>query len=147
VVRHLYAPAERWDQIDERAADVRQRAWTCGCAEALLDSRHPDVNRVSPACRARVLADHDAILRPAYGAALVTAADAKRFGRTVDDKRGWMFVGAGGVVVIVREVGPRRRPEVKTAYRVVPRTGGEIDDFHKAAVRKLRDKSSWKGEG
>jgi hypothetical protein len=60
---------------------------------------------------------------------------------------GWAFVGERGVMVIVREVGPTRRPEVKTAYRVIPKRGDSPEDFLKAALAKLRDKTSWKGKG
>ena len=149
VARHLYRTSERWDQVVPELGDARGRAWAAGCAPAVLEARHPDCYVASDACRAHVLSDHDRILAPAYRLELCTADTAGRFGHIDDDVRSWAFVGDRGVLVIVREVGPQRRPEVKTAYRVVPRRGDprRPEDFLKAAVRKLRDKSSWKGGG
>ena len=120
-----------------------------GCVRAELRAPHPDCHRVTDQCREHVLRDHDEVLSPAYRRALSDAEEVGRMGRMGDDKRAWAFVGDRGVTVIVREVGRPRRPEVKTAYRVVPRRseGREPEDFYKAAVRKLRDKTSWKGGG
>lgn len=149
VARHLYRPEERWDQVVPELGDARGRAWTAGCAPALLEAPHPDCHVASEACRAHVLADHDRLLAPAYRAELRTAEAAERLGRLGEGPRGWAFVGDRGVLVIVREVGSQRRPEVKTAYRVTPgrHDSRRPEDFFKAAVRKLRDKSSWKGGG
>lgn len=149
VARHLYRMSERWDYVVPGLGDARGRAWEAGCAPAVLETRQPDCDRASNGCRAHVLRDHDQILAPAYMQELGAAEAAGRFGRLHDGPRGWAFVGDRGVSVVVREVGPRRRPEVKTAYRVVPPRGDlrRPEDFLKAAVRKLRDKSSWNGGG
>lgn len=149
VARHLYRAGERWDQVVPELGDARGRAWGAGCAPAVLEARHPDCYLASEPCRAHVLSDHDRLLAPAYRLELCSADAAARFGRLDDDSRGWAFVGDRGVLVIVREIGPHRRPEVKTAYRVIPDRGDprRPEDYLKAAVRKLRDKSSWKGGG
>jgi len=145
VARHLYKPEERWGHVIPHLADVRGLAWKAGCAEVILDAPYPDCDRASPSCRAHVLRDHDTLLAPAYMGELSLADQAGRVGNLLAGVRGWAFVGDRGVMVIVREVGPSRNPEVKTAYRVVPRRGREPEDFYKAAVQKLRDKTSWKG--
>lgn len=149
VARHLYREAERWDQVVPGLGNVRARAWGEGCAPAVLETPHPDCYLASEACRKHVLGDHDRHLAPAYRRELHAAEAASRFGQLGNNPRGWAFVGEGGVLVIVREVGADRGPEVKTAYRVVPgqREAPSSQDFFKAAVRKLRDKSSWKGGG
>jgi len=147
VVRHLYRTSERWDQVIPDLGDARGRAWSAGCAPAVLEAPHPDSCEASDACRAHVLRDHDEVLAPAYREEMVSAEASGRVGGLNEDSRGWAFVGNRGVFVIVREVGRPRRPEVKTAYRVIPLPGASQrpEDFLKAAVRKLRDKSSWKG--
>lgn len=149
VARHLYQPNERWDQVVPELGDARTRAWAAGCAPAVLDAPHPDCCRASDGCQVHVLRDHDQILAPAYRQEMGCAEVAGRLGQLKDDRRGWVFVGDRGVFVIVREVGPQHRPEVKTAYRIVPPRGEGrgLNDFVKAAVRKLRDKSSWDGGG
>lgn len=146
VAKHLYAPRERWSQVVPDLGDPRRRVQEAGCLLAELRARNPDCYRVSDRCRAVVLEDHDRFLAPAYRRALRDADDHERKGRLDDDARAWAFVGDRGVMVIVREVGRSRRPEVKTAYRVIPRRGEGVEprDFFKAAVRKLRDKTSWK---
>lgn len=148
VARHLYSSAERWDQVIPDLGDARARACGAGCARSHLALRRPDWERASEACRAHVTKDHDDALAPAYLQELASADAAQRYGTLAEGPRGWAFVGDGGVFVIVREVGPARRPEVKTAYRVPPPSSalGRREDFFKAAVRKLRDKSSWQGD-
>jgi hypothetical protein len=149
VARHLYQESERWEQVVPDLGDARGRAWEAGCAPAVLEARHPDCYMVSDGCRAHVLRDHDQLLAPAYGQELRSAEVAGRLGQLNDRARCWAFVGDRGVFVVVREVGALHRPEVKTAYRVVPPRGDlrRPEDFLKAAVRKLRDKSSWNGRG
>jgi hypothetical protein len=149
VARHLYRTSERWDHVVPDLGDARGRAREAGCAPAVLGAHQPDCDRASDGCRAHVLRDHDQILVRAYMQELGGAEAAGRFGRLYEGPRGWAFVGDRGVFVVVREVGPRRHPEVKTAYRVVPPRGDlrRPEDFLKAAVRKLRDKSSWNGGG
>jgi hypothetical protein len=150
VARHLYQPRERWEQVIPGLGDARSRAWTAGCAPALLDARHPDCEQVLPACRAHVLQDHDTLLAPAYLKEVASADQVGQAGALQEEKGkgpGWAFVGDKGVMVIVREVGPSRRPEVKTAYRVKPKRGEgrRPEDFLKAALRKLSDTTPWKG--
>ncbi len=146
VVKHLYRKAERWYQVvPALGRDAFERAWAAGCPRALLDRRYPDPDDAPPACKAHVLVDHDEHLAPAYLRAVSTADKAGDFARL--DRTGWGFVGERGVFVIVRETGRERRPEVKTAYRVVPRRGRRPEDFRKAALRKLRDKSSIRSGG
>lgn len=149
VAKHLYSARERWEQVVSDLGDALRRARQAGCIHAELRARHPDCWRVSEACRSHVLSDHEAFFAPAYRKALGDAEKADRLGRLGDGPRGWAFVGDGGVMVIVREVGRDHRPEVKTAYRVVPRRseGSQPEDFFKAAVRKLRDKTSWGSGG
>lgn len=146
VAKHLYASRERWWQVVPDLGDPLDRCREAGCLLAELRARNPDCYRVSELCRALVLEDHDRFLAPAYRKALRDAEGHGRQGRLGDDARAWAFVGDRGVMVIVREVGQSRRPEVKTAYRVVPPRGEATnsEDFFKAAVRKLRDKTSWK---
>ena len=149
VLRHLYRDEERWDQIVPGLGDALGRAREAGCALGVLRALHPDCYVASESCRLHVERDHDQVLAPAYSDEMQSAESAGRLGRLIAGKRGWAFVGDGGVFVVVREVGADCRPEVKTAYRVVPRsaTSQLPQDFFKAAVRKLRDKSSWNGGG
>jgi hypothetical protein len=144
VAKHLYQPKERWDYVIPKLVDVRELAWRAGCAETILDAPRPECDRASSSCRAHVLRDHDTLLAPAYIDELSLADQAGRVGNLLDDARGWAFVGDRGVMVIVREVGTPRHPEVKTAYRVIPRRGRQPEDFFKAAVQKLKDKAAWK---
>ncbi|MFP2903800.1 hypothetical protein ACLESD_01765 [Pyxidicoccus sp. 3LFB2] len=148
VAGHLYQPKEKWDQAIPQLGDARGRAWKAGCAESLLESPNPDCELAQASCRTHVLRDHDTLLAPTY---LGEVARADHLGQAGELERrkgkgpGWAFVGDRGVYVIVREVGPARRPEVKTAYRVVPWRGSRPEDFLKAALRKLSDKTSWQG--
>lgn len=149
VARHLYRPEEHWEQVIPGLGDARGSAWKAGCAESILEAQNPDCDRASPDCRTHVLRDHDDILAPAYLKELESGDRVGHAGHLLDKDKGpgWAFVGDLGVMVIVREVGATRRPEVKTAYRVVPRRGNRPEDFLKAALQKLRDKTSWKGKG
>lgn len=148
VARHLYNEKERWEQTVPGLGDAHGRACAAGCVTAVLNAPRPDCYLTSEACRAHVLSDHDRLLAPTYRRELYAGDEAGRFGQLNDGPRGWAFVGDGGVFVIVREIGKQRRPEVKTAYRVVPRgKAPTLEAFFDEAVRKLRDKSSWKGGG
>ena len=149
VARHLYKARERWDQVVPDLGDVLQRALAADCIRPVLNAKNPDCYRASDCCRAHVLRDHDEILAPAYHQQMASAEAAERVGHLRKGPRGWALVGDLGVYVVVRVVGPERHPEVKTAYRVEPPVGDgrSSEDYLKAAVRKLRDKSSWKGGG
>ncbi|MCY1047036.1 hypothetical protein OV208_37390 [Corallococcus sp. bb12-1] len=150
VARHLYQSDEKWEQVIPalgNAGAARDRACKAGCAEALLEAPHPDCDRCQPSCRAHVLQDHDALLAPAYLNEVSRAEHLGQVGalpRKEGSGPGWAFVGEGGVMVIVREVGRLRRPEVKTAYRVVPKKGHSPESFLKEALHKLSDKTLWK---
>ncbi len=148
VARHLYKPREQWDQVIPHLGDARGRAWKAGCAEAILEARYPECERALPDCRAHVLRDHDTLLAPAYMEETAHAERAGQVGEFLEEKGkgpGWALVGGNGVMVVIRGVGPTRRPEVKSAYRVVPLRGRRPEDFLKAALQKLSDKTSWKG--
>jgi hypothetical protein len=144
VAKHLYNLHEHWEHVVPDLGDPRCSAWEAGCSPAELSRPQQDCYRVTDQCRQHVLHDHDKVLAPAYRQALVEADLSRRSGK-LGDNRGWVFVGDLGVIVIVREVGRPSRAEVKTAYRVHPRPGAGAapEDFLKAAVRKLRDKTSW----
>ena len=146
VARHLYVRREQWEQVVPNLGDALERAWKAGCAEALLAAPHPDCDLALPACRAHVLQDHDVFLAPAYMGEVTRGEQLGQAGELLDRDKGpgWAFVGERGVMVIVREVGHDRRPEVKSAYRIVPPRGRRPEDFLKAARRKLSDKTSWK---
>lgn len=148
VAKHLYKPSEKWEQVISGLRNPRREACDAGCVPAELQASYPDCCRVTPQCRTHVLQDHEKLLAPAYREALAEAERSGRVGRLGDEKA-WFWVGDHGVVVIVRAVGRAQRLEVKTAYRVLPRSGDgtRTEDFFKAAVRRLRDKTSWKGGG
>lgn len=149
VVKHLYRPSERWEQVAEHGGrQAREAAWDSGCSPTAVDRPYPDPDNCAPGCAKHVLRDHDRHLRPAYVRAIETGVRADRFGGLPAEKGrgpGWLVVGDQGVSVVVRLV-KRSYAEVKTAYRVVPRgRGRRPEDFRYAAVRKLRDKSSYTG--
>lgn len=146
VIRHLYRFGEHWEQVIEGMVSPREAAGRAGCAKADLDEDDPDYIRVSRACRDHVLQDHDLLYAPAYFGECLSAERAGRRGVTSQKKPATMFVGDDGVLVVVQETGPERQPMVKTAYRVRPKRGRSKDDFFKAAVRKLQDKTSWTQE-
>jgi hypothetical protein len=148
VARHLYRPAERWEQLVPGLGDARGFAWACGCSESLLDGQHPDVGQAAPACKAHVLGDHDHRYAPAYMAELLAADTAHRWGDLPGGPPGLLFVGDAGVTVIVRTstASGCPVPRVVSAYRPIPFRGTTREDFFKKAVRKLRDKTSWRGE-
>lgn len=144
VAKHLYQPAEQWDQVIPNLGDARERAWKAGCAERTLESEHPDLKDALPSCTAHVLRDHDLLLKPAYMAEISSADQAGRAGSYANDPRAWAFVGDKGVFVIVRETGSQHRPEVKTAYRIKSWRSQLPEAFFKRATAKLRDKTGWK---
>lgn len=148
VIKHLYNPRERWQQVVSCGHQPLQAAWAAGCSEAELDRGWPDEQRVSASCLAHVLLDHERYLAPAYRASLAEAEAAGRVGSDRKDAQAWFFVGDRGVVVVVRCVSDLPSPVVKTAYRVTSKRGqGTPKAFFKRAVRKLRDKTSWSGGG
>lgn len=149
VVKHLYNDCERWEQVIPDLVDPSFSAREAGCPQRALRVGANGYDWCGEQCQKHVLCDHDELYEPAYHKELVEADGADRVGFS---DGGWFFVGERGVMVIVRCVkhaSRPRRPEVKTAYRVVPRAGEEktSENFYKAAVRKLRDKTSWMGGG
>lgn len=145
VAKHLYRARERWEQVSADLGDAGSEALRFGCTRPMLAGERPDYEGAGLRCRAHVLRDHDQRYAPAYMAELEAAATAGRFGALKEGPRGWAFVGDRGVYVVVREVGPSRTPQVKTAYRHIPRHPKDPgpEDFFKQAVRKLSDKTSW----
>lgn len=150
VAKHLYRLAERWEQVVPGLNDASGRALASGCTPANFAGKYPDCRDACPACREHVLRDHEHAYEPAYREALRDAHAAHRFGRLKDDGNGpgWAFVDRLGVYVIVAEL-RKKPPKVRTAYRVLPPHGAATmpDDFFKAAVRRLRDKSSYEEKG
>jgi hypothetical protein len=148
VAKHLYNPCEQWDQLLSEPTEPRRAACAAGCVLADFRGDYPNGERATLSCMAHVLDDHDKLLAPAYRNALAQAESASRVGLQHDETLGWMFVGDGGVVVIVREIKKHKRFEVKTAYRASSkkRAAMSCEDFFKRAVQKLRDKTSWSEE-
>jgi hypothetical protein len=147
VSKHLYLPRERWDLIcDELGEPANAAARAAGCPGQELRSPYPRIRVVCDACREAVLRDHDERYGPAYMAAVESARTTSTYGTPVGGPRSkHHLVGSSGVYVIVHG---RRGASVATAYRIVPRGARRAtnEDFFKAAVRKLRDKTSWMGE-
>lgn len=147
VVKHLYRASEHWEHVVSGVEAARDEAAKTGCPPHVFSARRPDCDAVPEACRIHVLGDHEHLYAPAYREALQDAEAAGRFGRHDANGHGpgWAFVDIRGVYVIV---GERRKqpPNVRTAYRVQPPRGDAqtTEDFFKAAVRRLQDKSSWK---
>src|SRR5690606_14050670 len=92
VAKHLYNPSECWHQVIADLGEPRLAAWSAGCSEAELTTRHRDCRRVTASCREHVLRDHDEVLAPAYRKSLRTAGAARRVGMLVGQEDGWMFV-------------------------------------------------------
>jgi len=102
-------------------------------------------------CQTQIKADHDQFLEPAYRSAIDTASRANRVGRWNGARGEEAYVGDNGVLVIVNSDGRFRRKHVSTAYRVRP-LGVKLEeasaqDFFEAAVRKLKDRSSFMDGG
>jgi len=148
VIKHLYRPAEHWEQVvDGGGAVARERALQAGCPRWLLNQRLADTEAASSGCRQQVLQDYDRLLHPACETALEEGRDSGRWGRLPEGGApGWLVVGAGGVVVVLRSVDRQTRLEMKSAWRPIPRQGRSRADFFKEAVRKLKDRTSWCSE-
>lgn len=148
VVDHLYSLGEAWVQVVPAIGNPRKRARCAGCRDGIL--KRSDFRSAREDCRRHVLSDHDSHYAPAYRRSLEAAQAHGRHGETTEKRAGWCFVGDSGEFVIVRLGGPAgSQPIVRTAYRVTPtrRGGKETRDFFERAVRKLRDKTSWRGGG
>lgn len=148
VVKHLFTSAERWDLvIDGLPADPFAAGRAAGCGPMLLIPGRSSYFDLPPQGRVWLLGLHDRHLQPAYLDAVVSATTRGRWGWWCADARPQAaLVGDNGVFVIVRARGNTDRPCVRTAYRVVPRglRGAPTrDDFFRAAVRKLVDKTSY----
>ncbi len=149
VVKHLYRPAEHWEQVVPELAESRGKALGAE-SPTFFPSKGPDWSAVPDAYRRCVLSDHDRLYAPAYREALCDAEAAGRFGQLESNGPGpgWAFVDSRGVYVIVGER-KMQAPKVRTAYRVLPphASSRRTEDFFKAAVRRLRDKSSYPERG
>lgn len=147
VVKHLLARGERWDLVTEGLpADPIAAGQAAGCGPMLLAPGRASYFDLPPQGRVWLLALHDRHLQPAYLAAVASAIASGRWGWSVDARPQAALVGDNGVFVIVSAWGSASRPRVRTAYRVVPRgvrAAPTRDDFHRAAVRKLADKTSY----
>jgi hypothetical protein len=151
VTKHLLAPSEGWHLVTEGLPpDPIAAGQAAGCGPMLLAPERASYFDLPPEGRGWLLDLHDRHLQPAYLAAVASASASGRWGWwQADDRLQAALVGDNGVFVIVRAWGKPDRPCVRTAYRVVPRgTRGAPtrDDFLRAAVRKLSDKSSYEGK-
>lgn len=148
VCKHLYGATERWQQVapglPERA---KERARRAGCTDRLMRGRG-DYWSAPEGCLSCVTRDHDQHYEPAYRAALASSIEAGTWGRDrKHERRGEIFVGARGVIVIVNLVQGQR--QVSSAYRDVPKKlppdKRTPEAFHKKAMRRLRDRTGLKG--
>jgi hypothetical protein len=148
VAKHLYNPSEYWDQVISNLGDPRSDACAAGCVHADFRGEYPKGEHAIPSCWEHVLRDHDELLAPAYRDALAQAEGASRVGLTTNDTPVWMFVGDGGVIVIVRETIKNKSFGVNSAYRMSPKMGQKSgrEDFLRRAVERLRDKTGWHEE-
>ena len=147
VRRHLYNEPERWvDVVEALPEPPSVRARAVGCPGYAMGRRRVHIERVPAVCLEQVLRDHDEFYEPAYRSAIETACTSGRVGRALEDKRLKLRgVGDNGVFLYMR--GNRSGAVwVSSAIRVRP--GGcrnpSREDFFNAAVRKLRDTTSWK---
>jgi len=153
VIKHLYARDERWSLVaPELAAQPVQAAREAGCRAIELSAGRSSYHGVCLACQEHVLHDHDRFMRPAYRRALATAIATDRWGTLKDSTRvADAFAGDNGVFVIARRNARTGERNVATAYRVVPRgvrpDKVSAEDFVKAAIRRLYDKTSLGEEG
>lgn len=148
VAKHLLAPCERWDLVtDGLPPDPIAAGQAVGCASMLLAPDRSSYHDLPLTGRTWLLGLHDRHLEPTYLAALRSACTGGRWGWwQADERHQAALVGDNGVFVIVRAWGSPARPCVRTAYRVVPRGvrgTPSRDDFLRAAVRKLADKTSY----
>jgi hypothetical protein len=148
VAKHLYNPSECWDQVIPNLGDPHSDACAAGCVSADFRGGYPKGERAIPSCWEHVLRDHDDLLTPAYRDALAHAEGASRIGLTTGDTTVWMFVGDGGVIVIVRKTIKNNSFGVASAYRIAPKRGQGIEreNFLRRAIDKLSDKTGWRKE-
>lgn len=147
VRRHLYNEPERWrDIVPDLPTPASARARAAGCSERAMGRGRVHIERVPPACVDQVLADHDEFYEPAYRSAVETACERGRLAPAEEAPRNKLrAVGDNGVFLFLR----RNRSGavwVSSAIRVRPRGTKRPSrtDFFNAAVRKLRDTTSWK---
>lgn len=148
VVKHLLTASERWDLVVEGfPREALADGYAAGCGPMHLAPDRASFHDLPVGCRAWVLDMHDRHLAPAYRAAVQSAAVRGQWGWWRADERSQVaLVGDNGVFVVVRDWGSPARPHVRTAYRVAPRGvrgAATRDDFLRAAVRKLIDKTSY----
>lgn len=144
VVKHLYVPWERWDlAVPELPGDLRSNAREAGCKSRDL-SMYWQWERVGERCREHVLGDHDRYYLPAALDAIQTA-DESGDHAVVETRQGLreLLVGANAVQVFLGIPAREQEHDFITALRNAPsRKNPTNKDFHKKAVRKLRDKAS-----
>lgn len=143
VVKHLYAPRERWDlAIPDLPRDLRLHARSAGCRRG--DLRVPAWPTVCQQCRDHVLGDDDAWYGPASLDAVRTGIASPHHAVVVTaEGRREMIVGDNAVVALLGLPNGAGEQVLRTAYRVPPRGPAPTQEqFLAEAVRKLRDKAS-----
>lgn len=148
VAKHLYNPSECWDQVIPDLGDPRSDACAAGCVPADFRGEYPKGEHATPSCWEHVLRDHNELLAPAYRDALAQAEGTSRVGLITNDTQVWMFVGDGGVIVIVRKTIKNNSFAVNSAYRMALKRGQKSgrEDFLRRALDRLRDKTGWREE-
>lgn len=155
VIRHLYAPKERWDQLRiSQVQQLRADATRAGCTSTELALAQPSFHSAPKGCRDHVLADYRSHYEPAYWAAIYSAMERQRWGRDRADPDCDFFVGDNAVVVMTRRKSglldglPRfvvvsaRRPWLQ-ARRWQDATQ---EDFLQQALQDLADQTSYRQE-
>lgn len=144
VVKHLYARVQRWDlAVPQLPRDLRGRALGAGCASGEL-SHGWQWPSVCPPCRAHVLHDHVQYYLPAAIDAIRTGSRAGNYCE-VETRQGRreIFVGDNAVQVLLMPCPTDRIQALVTALRDPPTSREATNaDFHRRAVRKMRDKAS-----
>lgn len=144
VVKHLYAARQRWDlAVPSMPSHPRAQARASGCRPSDLQSP-VGFSTVCEPCRLHVLADHDRHYLPAALGAVETGVAAGHHARYAT-RRGTReeVVGANAVRVFLRVPDNHDTQAFITALRDPPSGRNPTnEDFHKKAVRKLRDKAS-----
>lgn len=150
--KHLYCPAEHWEQVVADLGDAFGAACTAGCPARLLREEAPAAYRAGQACREHVFRDHDSRYAPVYMAELRVALEDGRYGPLYSEPGVTALVGGEGVFILIGRTRPKGWRQVKTAYRVASplylQGPATRENFFRAAVRRLKDKTSWTdGEG
>lgn len=144
VVKHLYARRQRWDLAVPGLPDnPRARARGAGCSPPDLRDRW-QWYRVCDACRTHVLTDHERYYLPSSLEAVRTGLESRTHA-VIETRRGIreLFVGDSAIQVFLQLPDVDGLQRLATALRDPPsKSDPTNEDFHKKAVRKLRDKAS-----